>query len=309
MPEIEFEPIEWIDLRDDLQDKHFIAASLDYSGTLLVLCTPDFVEYRYRSQNGNLMPRAKTSRPHDFAILEATSDFVINYTIPDQFWNYHFVQLLPDNLFLLACARTSKDDDLNACTFTQDGQLQNQFSLADGIEDVQTTKNGDIWVSYFDEGVYGSRGDDAPGSSGLVKWNGQGQKLYGFQPKSELGPIDDCYALNVETPDITWLYYYKDFPLVRLSKEQIDQYWWCPVRGASYFAIWGDVILFCNGYYEINRFYLYELSEKHQMKRLATYKMKEEKLPTIVASRGDTIISVKDGIFYRTTIQMLLDWL
>jgi hypothetical protein len=35
------------------------------------------------------------------------------------------------------------------------GRLQRTLDLGDASEDLQTTPNGKIWVSYFDEGVYG----------------------------------------------------------------------------------------------------------------------------------------------------------
>ena len=38
------------------------------------------------------------------------------------------------------------------------GELRRQFVLGDGIKHVQTTAAGDIWVGYFDEGVYGNYG-------------------------------------------------------------------------------------------------------------------------------------------------------
>ncbi len=59
--------------------------------------------------------------------------------------------------------------DLNGRVFGPDGALRREFLLGDGIQDVQTTAEGDIWVSRFDEGVYGNlgwggRGDDPPRS-------------------------------------------------------------------------------------------------------------------------------------------------
>ncbi|WP_440117757.1 hypothetical protein [Paenibacillus sp. QZ-Y1] len=75
-----------------------------------------------------------------------------------------------------------------------DGNTIREFLLGDGIQSVQVTKNGTIWTSYFDEGVFGNNGWSNPiGSQGLVAWDEHGNKLY----EDHAADIADCYALNV----------------------------------------------------------------------------------------------------------------
>jgi hypothetical protein len=52
--------------------------------------------------------------------------------------------------WLLGQARGGRAD-----VYDKDGQPQRTLNLGDAINDAQTTPNGKIWVSYFDEGVYG----------------------------------------------------------------------------------------------------------------------------------------------------------
>ena len=39
--------------------------------------------------------------------------------------------------------------------FWHTGVLKRRFVLGDGLESVQTTENGKIWTSFFDEGIWG----------------------------------------------------------------------------------------------------------------------------------------------------------
>jgi hypothetical protein len=97
----------------------------------------------------------------------------------------------------------------------QDGAHVATLNLGDAIQDVQTTADGRIWVSYFDEGVFGND----IGVNGLVCFDAKGNDIFRFAEFAEtagLPHIDDCYALNISESE-TWLSYYSDFPLVCLS--------------------------------------------------------------------------------------------
>jgi hypothetical protein len=45
--------------------------------------------------------------------------------------------------------------ELSTKIYDAKGKLQREFLLGDGIEHVQIDRRGNIWVGYFDEGVYG----------------------------------------------------------------------------------------------------------------------------------------------------------
>jgi hypothetical protein len=102
--------------------------------------------------------------------------------------------------------------------------LTSTFDLGDGSQDLQTTLDGKIWVSYFDEGVFGG----GIGNQGLVCFDAAGVPVFRFAEFAEkhgLPMIYDCYAMNVASENEIWLNYYTDFPLVRLRGFQLDQVW------------------------------------------------------------------------------------
>jgi hypothetical protein len=136
------------------------------------------------------------------------------------------VQTLPDGQILVVAVRCrwmASGPDRNAIVYDQDGQVVIEETIGDGIEHVMTTANGDIWVGYFDEGVYGNygwgdRGAPRPiGAPGLIRYSTglQQEWTYPGDEGSNSGSIDDCYALNVDGED-AWASYYADFPLVRI---------------------------------------------------------------------------------------------
>ncbi len=107
----------------------------------------------------------------------------------------------------------------------------------------QTTPDGRIWVSYFDEGVFGG----GLGRHGLVCFDANAQPVFKyseFAEQNQLPSIDDCYAMNVVNQDEVWLSYYTDFPLVSINNFQLKQVWKefdCIDRA---FALNGDTVIF-----------------------------------------------------------------
>ena len=104
------------------------------------------------------------------------------------------------------------------------GGVRSTLDLGDASEDLQTTPDGRIWVSYFDEGVFG-RGI---GQQGLVCFDAAGSALFryaDFAEQNALPMICDCYAMNVDQMGDVWINYYTDFPLVRLSDFEVERVW------------------------------------------------------------------------------------
>ncbi|WP_225230083.1 hypothetical protein [Ureibacillus galli] len=127
------------------------------------------------------------------------------------------VDLFSDGTLLLVQGRCLKDGttiERNARRYNRNGQLISAFTLGDGINQVQIDETDTIWVSYFDEGVFGNFGWDEPmGSDGLIAYSMDGQKLWGAQNYD----ICDCYAMNVVSSKEIYFYYYDDFWFVQLS--------------------------------------------------------------------------------------------
>ncbi|MBD8003900.1 hypothetical protein H9631_02325 [Bacillus sp. Sa1BUA2] len=130
------------------------------------------------------------------------------------------IDLFSDGTLLLVQTRCLKDGaniERNARRYNPNGQLIDAFTLGDGIESVQIDETDTIWVSYFDEGVFGNFGWEQPmGSDGVIAYTMNGRKLWGA------GSFDiaDCYALNVAGTKEVYFYYYADFYLVQLNENK-----------------------------------------------------------------------------------------
>lgn len=106
-----------------------------------------------------------------------------------------------------------------------EGRLQSTLDLGDASHDIQTTPNGKIWVSYFDEGVYGG---GPGGQQGILCFDSSGRqifKYFDFAEENNLPFIDDCYSMNVVGEDEVWLSYYSDFPLVSIRNFRLHRAW------------------------------------------------------------------------------------
>lgn len=109
-----------------------------------------------------------------------------------------------------------------AVIYNAQGKALGTLDLGDAIKDVLATAGGKIWVSYFDEGVYG-RGT---GNQGAVCFDSSGRvilKYFEFAEPLGLPFVDDCYAINVVSEDEVWLSYYSDFPLVGIRAFKLHQ--------------------------------------------------------------------------------------
>jgi hypothetical protein len=178
----------------------------------------------------------------DWRVLSiAASGDSHEYRVPNQKDNFNLVQPLPNGFFLATrrCEFSEQNLRLNGKVFDFDGMLVRSILLGDGIEDLQVDESGQIWVSYFDEGIFGNLGWKRPlGSSGLRQFDDRGYSNFEFKPLAGLDAIDDCYALNVTSSNETWCYYYSQFPIVRILERRIVQYWLSPIERASGLCVW-----------------------------------------------------------------------
>ncbi|WP_460716941.1 hypothetical protein [Microbispora hainanensis] len=152
---------------------------------------------------------------------------------------HSLAQPLPDGGVLVAGARCRWRNgaaECNAAIYDAAGELLREGVLGDGIADVQTTPSGDIWVSYFDEGVYGNFGwgeADSPapiGSPGLIRFRSDLDIAWRYPYDSKFGAISDCYALNAVGEEAC-AYYYTDFPIVRIGADAVAG-WSTELHGA-----------------------------------------------------------------------------
>jgi hypothetical protein len=290
-----------------------IAAS--QSGDLYLLTVPSPADYRGVTSTGVGFAKIRTDQSQDFAIFRFDGNRITRFDICEQNWNFHQIQPLPNGELLLVCGRSryraEDDHDLNGKVFDENGTLKREFLLGDGIQDVQTTLDGRIWTSYFDEGVFGNFGwNDPIGSSGLILWDQFGNQLYEFSPLAGLDRICDCYALNVVSNTETWCYYYTEFPLVCIREQQVQAFWESPVKGSDGFILWRNFVLFRGGYDDHNLYHLFELLNDGKMKLRSVYQILDEEESVLhadmIATRGCFLFLLKGTNCYRLDLRELV---
>jgi hypothetical protein len=167
------------------------------------------------------------------------------------------VQPLPQGQILVVGARARwrpEGPDRNAIIYDADGGVAAKGTLGDGIKHVLTTDVGDIWVGYFDEGVYGNfgwGGKDGPapiGHHGLVRFSSRLETEWSFPSHIDQpwGAIGDCYALNVDK-DTVWTCYDTDFPIVRICDGALAV-WRSSITGARALVAAGSDLASVGGY-------------------------------------------------------------
>ncbi|MEK4026488.1 hypothetical protein [Sporosarcina sp. FSL W7-1283] len=212
---------------------------------------------------GGSFPSTVTKEQYHYKVIIMKGNEKKVIDLPDEKWNYHYVQTIDDDQVLLAGARSYYHDadhiEKNARVYTSAGQCIRSFCLGDGIQDLYVTDSNTIWTSYFDEGVFGNYGWDEPiGSKGLIHWDAFGRQLEWHDPKGE-HYIDDCYAMNIVSNEEVWFYYYSDFH-IGVRVEGHTDYYVPDVKGANLFAVKEDMLLMDGGYGNHDGFY--ELKRK-----------------------------------------------
>lgn len=205
---IEIEKLVLEKCNDFISNLHYIAGQITIDGTLLIIESDleelDFFERPIKKRNWIVrMIKDKSVETIELKNLSL---------IPTE------IDLFSDGSILIVQSRCLKDGryiEKNAGRYNPNGQLIEAFTLGDGIEHVQIDEKDNIWVGYFDEGIFGNFGWDQPiGSDGVIAYTMNGQKIWGANSFD----IIDCYALNVVSSEEVYFYYYSDFYLVQLKE-------------------------------------------------------------------------------------------
>lgn len=273
------------------------------------------LDERFEQPGGASFVKTVPDHPHRYRLIGLYDGEVVqDLLIENERFNIHEVQPLGDQ-WLLACARScyrnSKDFEKNGRIYSSDGNFIREILLGDGIASIQATSEGVIWTGYFDEGVFGNYGWSTPvGESGLVAWDSSGQKIWEFQPSGDLGPIYDCYAMNVASARDIWFYYYNDFPLVWLHDYKVAGVWHMPMGGSRAFAVFAGHSLFYGSYDDPETLHLFSLEKNGKAELLARFDLQNENGQKIAADRivgrGDTIYLIQDRVLYQMNVEMAL---
>jgi hypothetical protein len=261
------------DLSEQLNGHKAISVSIGPSGEAIILLVSDLASSEGIGKKPSSQTFLNTSilAPYAGTVLIHDGNRIKKAAISDITLADPFVQLLPGNEVLLVGARCrcyeNGRTEHNAYIFDFNGQLKRKLLFGDGIADVQVGADGDIWVSYFDEGVFGNSGwinggNELPVSSaGLVRFDTYGNVKWQYRPPAGFLSIVDCYALNV-AENATWAYYYTDFTLVKVNSDDHIDGWQTGIFGARAVAIDDGRVLLFGGYSsERNRCVLAELGQ------------------------------------------------
>ncbi|GAB2916484.1 hypothetical protein [Streptomyces heilongjiangensis] len=185
---------------------------------------------------------ADTPGPYD-AVVVTVGDGTPNTTVLGPVSARHpRVDALPDGGFVVADARSGTGDE-QVQVFDALGRPSWTFRVGDAIEHLLTDESGDLWIGYFDEGVFG----DPLSAAGARRWSATGEGLWEYVPPPGGDGIADCYALNVDRR-AAWVYPYTSFPLVEVRDGRPPLLRTTTVRGASGVAVDGERVAFLGGY-------------------------------------------------------------
>lgn len=231
---------------DLLGDRHLITVAAGPDLDPVMLSLGQAPDYRVEKANASF-PKHRAASPNRYRVHFRADEEWYHLDLSPTTESYHAMQPLPYGQWLLVRGRATGWTDRNAHVYESDGTPGLAFHAGDGIADVQSTERGRVWVSYFDEGVFG---DNPLGQSGLVCFDQHGEPAFrlGDQPDSILKSMADCYALNVCSDRETWLYFYTDFPLVRLFDGKVAGSWQIPIAGSHAFALNEDRVLLGGSY-------------------------------------------------------------
>ena len=203
-----------------------------------------------------VFPKTQMSDSQKFRLLTLSDGSQKVVDLPALNVTFPFVDVFPDGRVLVAGSRSrwrgSDDFDLNGIVVDAAAGSQRSFLLGDGIETLAVDLRGRIWVSYFDEGIFGNFGWGHPGpapigSSGLNCFSDSGDLLWSFPVESEMGPISDCYAMNV-SGDRVAVYAYTEFNVWRISERFETECFKTDLQGCHHFAMSDSHIVFTGQY-------------------------------------------------------------
>ena len=129
-------------------------------------------------------------------ILKEKRQFMIllnddNILTPPLKLHYPIMRWIDKDKLLIANARNdTRIDNIFILNLTT-GTILGSFNGGDGIEDIEVSKEG-IWISYFDEGVFGN----GISTEGLVLFDFTGNVIFRYHSDLMDRPlIADCYAI------------------------------------------------------------------------------------------------------------------
>jgi hypothetical protein len=229
-----------------------VAFGVGYDGAIYAASRsssePDFVDER-----GGRFPKTQLDPATEWTIVRWREAIGPETVVVRDPINVSHVQPYPGGILLVGarCRYAAGVAEQNALAIDWAGRVVCRFTLGDGIADVRSLADGTIWVSYFDEGVFGNygwgEGAEPLGAPGLVAFSPAGERVRAFDAAAVgLDQICDVYAMTLAGNNV-WIYYYTEFPIVRVGPTD-TQAWAYGGRGAHAMAVDGSRVLLVGDY-------------------------------------------------------------
>lgn len=303
-------------LTDILAGRQICSAAIAYDGSLVLLLVEpqnESVPFPIFDQPGwATFPETKSRQAYKGWLLRVDDSVKQEVEVATLDRAFPRIGAFASGDFLIASARckfAERRAELNATIYSPSGSPLNQICLGDGIEDIAISEDAQIWVSYFDEGVFGNfgwGGEDAPciGAPGLVRFDTHGKQTWQYSEGFHC--IDDCYSMTL-TNDEVWLCFYSDFPIARVNTHGKVRFWENPIAGARAIAVDGDRVLLFGGYgKDADRLVLQECKETDDV----SVPIYQGKLPVpqsknflVVTGRNGALHVITDDCWYQLTVR------
>lgn len=286
----------------------FLNCSIDYNGKINILVVDG--KYDNRSEN-KMFFKVTPHSPQNYKLIIVDEETKIVDFI-NQKMNFTEAMQITKDKYIFTCARSEfrndSDFDRNCKVVNTSGNIINEFCIGDGVQDIQTNEKSEIWVSYFDEGIFGNYGWENPiGKNGLNCFDINGALIYQYTSPSYELSISDCYALNVVGNNQVWIYFYTDFPLLKITNNKIENSWKLPIEGSNSFAVKDSKILMSKGYNKNFQFILFDINENIKViEEYEFYSESDEKLMYVCHAQSDSLYFWQNNSLYIVKIDDLL---
>jgi hypothetical protein len=229
-----------------------MAFGVGYDGALYAVARRPSTEALTEQQGGAIFPKSVLVNPADYVVLRSHRGQLRTVEVRGVPIVVSFVQPFPGGLLLAGarCQWRPAGPEENVLVVDWNGRVERTFTIGDGVQDVRATPEGDVWVSYFDEGVFGNYGWNSPGpepigAHGLVGFDPRGSVRFTYDAAAAgTDWISDVYASNLDEDGALWVYFYSEFPIVRIVAGGYRM-WKLGVAGARALAVHeGRALLF-----------------------------------------------------------------
>ena len=207
--------------------------------------------------------------------------------------------LVKDGLLYFLYVMTTEENTILK-VYQNDGKKSKEFLVGDAVQVIEIDNKGDLWIGYFDEGIFS---EDPLSQQGLVSFSNSGHPLYLFNETSEVNHvphIDECYAV-CSTGESIWVCYYSESTILAEldSNKEVSRLFTIDIGTVSQLAVG-------------KRFALLVTTDETYQLDLETGKMKDVHLslrknekasPDHIFARNNKLYCLYGNFLYSLTIQ------